>query len=132
MTDDISSTDWDDLRVFLAVARNGSLRGGARALGITHATARRRIVQLESRLDTHLFIRRPDGLNRTQAGDDLLGAAEGMEDALLAARERVTGRESAPAGLVRISVPPALMRSFLPPHLTDFAARYPDIELDLV
>lgn len=132
MMDQKLSMDWDDVRVFLAVARAGSLRGGARSLGVNHATVRRRLELLEARLDAHLFVRRPDGLSRTQAGDELMVSAEAVEDTLLSAQERVTGRESAPAGLVRISVPPALMRSFLPRELAAFCATYPDIEFDIV
>tara|TARA_R110002167_G_scaffold33186_1_gene106716 strand:+ start:1485 stop:2366 length:882 start_codon:yes stop_codon:yes gene_type:complete len=126
------SIDWDDVRVFLAIARSGTLRGAARLLAVNHATVRRRLEQLERRLDTALFVRRRDGLDRTQAGDELLLSAETVEDSLLAVQERVTGRESAPAGLVRISVPPALMRSFLPHELVAFCALYPEIELDIV
>lgn len=126
------SIDWDDVRVFLALARAGSLRGAARMLGVNHATVRRSLEALESRLDTRLFLRRPDGLERTQAGDELLGTAEETEDAMLAVQERITGRESAPAGLVRLSVPPALMHSFLPAALADFCAVYPDIELEII
>jgi DNA-binding transcriptional LysR family regulator len=132
MVDRNSSMDWEDVRVFLAVSRAGSLRGAARALGVNHATVRRRLAQLEGRLDAALFARRPDGLDRTQAGDELLASAKDVEDALLAVQERVTGRESAPAGLVRISVPPAVMRSYLPRQLVEFCARYPEIELDVV
>lgn len=62
MADRFSSIDWDDLRVFLALARAGTLRGAARALGVNHATVTRRLGQLEAGLETRLFDRRPDGL----------------------------------------------------------------------
>lgn len=131
MTDRFSSIDWDDLRVFLAIHRAGTLRGAARALGINHATVARRLALLEGGLDTRLFDRRPEGLVASQAGEDLLGAAERVESELTAVQRRVGGRDERLRGLVRISVPPAMLRSFLARELVDFAKTHPGIELDV-
>lgn len=131
MTAQKLSTNWDDLRIFLAVARAGSLRGAARALGVNHATVNRRLGLLEQRLNTRLFERRPDGLTPTQAGEELFASAERIEDEMSAVQERVAGREALPAGLVRLSLPPALMRSPLAGDLAEFCAQHPQIDLDI-
>lgn len=125
------SIDWDDLRFFLAVDRAGTLRGAARALGVNHATVTRRLAALERDLDTRLFDRRPEGLTPSQAGEDLLGAAEKVEEELFAAQRRIGGRDSSPRGIVRLSVPPAMLRSFLTRELAAFARRNSGIELDV-
>jgi len=131
MTDRYSSIDWDDLRVFLAVHRAGTLRGAARALGVNHATVTRRLAGLEDSLHTRLFDRRPEGLVASQTGEDLLGAAERVESELLAVQRRVGGRDDSPRGLVRLSVPPAMLRSFLAAELVGFAKAHPGIELEV-
>jgi len=131
MADRISSIDWDDLRVFLAAHRAGTLRGAARALGVNHATVTRRLGQIESALGSDLFERRPEGLVPSQAGEDLLAAAERVEGELLAVQRRIGGRDDSPRGVVRLSVPPAMLRSFLARELVAFARTNPGIELDV-
>lgn len=131
MADRILSIDWDDLRVFLAVHRAGTLRGAARALGVNHATVTRRLAQLERALQSDLFERRPEGLVASQAGEDLLAAAERVEGELLAVQRRIGGRDDSPRGVVRLSVPPAMLRSFLSRELVAFARANPGIELDV-
>lgn len=131
MADRFSSVDWDDLRVFLAVHRAGTLRGAARALGVNHATVTRRLGQIEGALGSDLFERRPEGLVPSQAGEDLLAAAERVEGELLAVQRRIGGRDDSPRGVVRLSVPPAMLRSFLARELVAFARTNPGIELDV-
>lgn len=123
--------NWDDVRIFLAIARAQSLRGAARSLALNHATVGRRLSSLEASLDTRLFERGLDGLSLTQAGEDLLAGAERIEDDIAGVSERVSGLESVPAGLVRLSLPPALMRLFVCRELVAIAERYPSIELDV-
>lgn len=131
MADDFLSMNWDDIRFFLSVERAGSLRGAARALGVNHATVTRRLGLLERSLGARLFSRTRDGLVLSQAGEDLLGAAESVECDLSAAHRRIGGRDERPRGVVRLSVPPAMLRSFLTPELVAFADKHPGIELDV-
>lgn len=126
-----SSIDWDALPVFLAVARAGSLRGAARALGVNHATVTRRLKALEAGLGAALFDRTPDAFVLTQAGEALLGAAERMEGEVFAAERMIAGRDAEPAGVVRVSMPWAVMHGLLAPAIAAFAARFPAIELDV-
>ena len=75
------SLNWDDMRIFLAVARDGSLSAAARHLKVTQPTVGRRLGQLEADLGARLFDRLPDGFVPTQAGEELLPIAEDMEKA---------------------------------------------------
>ena len=131
MPDRISSTDWDGLRVFLAVARARSLRGAARALGVNHATVTRRLKALETDLGTRLFDRTPDGLSASQAGEDLLSSAERIEDELFKVERRVVGRDTDPSGPVKVSMPFAILRGFLAPEIAAFSRQYPGIDLEI-
>jgi len=75
--------DWKYLPAFLAIARNGSLRAAAEDMGGTHATARRQLETLETRLGAQLFRRGANGLKLTAAGRQLLPQALEAEAALL-------------------------------------------------
>ena len=126
-----SSIDWDDLRVFLAVLRSGSLRGAARALQLNHATVNRRLEALEAGFGSKLFSRSRAGLAPTQAGEDLLESAERVEDELFKAQRDIAGRDTNLRGEVRLSLPYAIMRGFLAADLGAFSRLYPGIDLDL-
>jgi len=78
------SMDWDDARVFLAVAREGSLRAAGRALGLSQPTVGRRLATFEAGFGSRpLFDRLPEGLRLNAAGAALVGIAERLEDAAL-------------------------------------------------
>lgn len=96
--------DWDDARLFLAVARHGTLRAAGRALGLSQPTVGRRLARFEAALGAErMFDRLPDGLRLTAAGTALLPLAERLETAALAL-QRHQGAAPAIAGTVRISV----------------------------
>jgi len=63
---------WDDVRFFLAIARESSLSGAARALRVDHATVGRRLSALEQQLGAKLFNRTPEGFAITSAGQAML------------------------------------------------------------
>ena len=71
--------DWDDVRYFLAAAREGSVRTAAKSLGVNHATVLRRIAQLEYHLGTRMFEKLPSGYRLTEAGEEVLEFANQME-----------------------------------------------------
>ena len=69
--------DWDDVRVFLAVAREGSMRAAGRALGLSQPTIARRLAAFEATFGgPTLFDRLPEGLRLNAAGEQLVPAAE--------------------------------------------------------
>src|SRR5262249_14598160 len=97
--------DWDDVRVFLAVARHGSLRAAGRALGWSQPTVGRRLVAFEATFGGRtLFDRLPEGLRLNAAGEALLPAAEQLENAALSLERRRVAASPALSGTVRVSV----------------------------
>lgn len=124
--------DWDDLRVFLAVARTGSLSGAARVLGVNHSTVFRRLGGFEKRLGVRLFDRLPNGYVRTNAGDEMLGAAAAIEEQVMALERRVTGRDLELRGTLRVTTTETIGLTFGPPHLAAFHRAYPGIAVELV
>jgi len=123
--------DWDDLRVFLAVGRRGTLAKAASALGINATTVGRRLEKLEETAGARLFDRTPDGYALTSAGRDLLPRAERMEAEALALERAVRGADQREAGTVRLSVTEMLGTRFIAPHLPRLRSRHPEIILDL-
>ncbi|MEL7300007.1 MAG: LysR family transcriptional regulator [Pseudomonadota bacterium] len=123
--------DWKSLPAFLAVARSGSLRAGAEQIGGTHATLRRQIEGLEAQLGTMLFRRSGGGLTLTAAGRRLLPQALEAESALLKGFSAVKGLDREAAGRIRLSVDPITGHYMLAPVLAEFAALYPDIDIEI-
>ena len=100
-----ASMDWDDVRVFLAVARHGSLRAAGRALGLSQPTIGRRLASFEATFGgPTLFDRLPEGLRLNATGEALLPAAEQLESAALALERRRAAGSPALSGAVRVSV----------------------------
>ena len=100
-----AAIDWDDARVFLAVARHGSLRSAGRALGLSQPTIGRRLAAFEAAFGgPALFDRFPEGRRLNAAGTALLPAAEQLETAALALERRRAATSPALSGTVRVSV----------------------------
>jgi DNA-binding transcriptional LysR family regulator len=123
--------DWDDLRYFLGVHRNGTLARAASALGINATTVGRRLAALEERLEARLFDRTPDGYVLTPAGRDLLARAEAIETETFAIERELMGADQRPAGVVRLTATETLATRFVMPHLPMFRAKHPEIALSL-
>jgi DNA-binding transcriptional LysR family regulator len=100
-----SAMKWDDLRVFLAVARQSSLQAAGKTLGLDPATVGRRATALEEALGSRLFDRSPQGYALTEAGRSLLDHAQAMEAAAAAAVEEAGGQSDRLSGTVRIGAP---------------------------
>ncbi|WP_176590742.1 LysR family transcriptional regulator [Sphingobium sp. EM0848] len=124
--------DWDDLRVFLAVARTRKIAPAARALGIDATTIARRLARLEQSLGPELFEVGAGERTLTIRGQALLRHAESIESAALAAMEDATGQEHHLSGQVRLSVAEGFGTWVLAPGLADFSRRHPGIRLDLI
>ncbi|ETI60198.1 LysR family transcriptional regulator [Sphingobium sp. C100] len=124
--------DWDDLRVFLAVARAHKVAPAARALGIDATTIARRLARLEKALGAELFEMGMGERSLTSHGQVLLRHAEGAESAALAAMEEVKGQEHRLSGQVRLSVAEGFGTWVLAPGMGDFNRRHPGIRLDLI
>jgi molybdate transport repressor ModE-like protein len=124
--------DWDDIRVFLAIARSGQILGAARRLGLNHATVARRLTALEEALKTPLVERGTTGCSLTVAGERFLQSAERMEAEFQAARSDLTDTEIDVSGTVRIGAPDGFGVAFLAPRLGELTARHPGLTIQLV
>lgn len=125
------SADWDDLRVFLTLAREGSLTMAAKRLGVSHPTVARRVHALEERIGARLFDRLPDRFVPTSAGEELLDDAEMMERAAESIGRRSAGLTDTARGVVRISAGEA-MATLLARHAPALRAGLREIEFELV
>ena len=124
--------NWDDVRLFLAVARAGQILGAARRLGMNHATVGRRLDQLEAALTTKLLDRRPNGCALTPDGAGFFVAAERMEAEMQGARSALSDRDKGISGTVRIGAPDGFGTAFLAPRLGRIAERHPNLTIQLV
>ncbi|HZZ63804.1 MAG TPA: LysR family transcriptional regulator [Roseiarcus sp.] len=124
--------DWDNVRVFLAVARAGQFVAAAKRLRLDHATVSRRIAALEAAMGAKLFDRRTTGAKLTSAGERFLGAAEQMESAFLHAQGEISGVDLELIGDVRIGAPDGFSTYYLTAALRDFAERHPGVRLQLM
>jgi DNA-binding transcriptional LysR family regulator len=122
--------DWDDIRIFLALARAGSLTAAARSLRVEHTTVARRIGQLEQALGLHLFDRLPRGWILTSEGEQLAGRAAQMEEqAHEFLREAADGVQL--SGTVRLSAAPSVGQEYLLPRLCAIHQRWSSVTLEL-
>ncbi len=123
---------WDDIRIFLALVRGGSVRAAAAQAGISHATVSRRVEAFETRMGVKLFDRLPNGFALTAAGEDLLEAAENIETEIHSVQRRLVGQDRRLAGGIRVTMVDVIATHLLMSDLTEFAERYPDIELEVM
>jgi DNA-binding transcriptional LysR family regulator len=124
--------NWDDVRIFLAVARTGQLLSASRRLDMNHATVGRRLTALEKALGTRLVNRRPAGCELTAEGEAFLAAAERMETEMLGAQSAVGRHNDAVSGTVRVGAPDGFGVSFLAPRLGALIERHPELKIELV
>jgi DNA-binding transcriptional LysR family regulator len=124
--------NWDDVRIFLAVARAGQILGAARRLDLNHATVSRRVAALEEALGAKLFRRLTTGSEMTPAGERFLAVAERMETEMLVARSEISGEGEDVSGTVRIGAPDGFGVAFLAPRLGGLTAQHPDLKIQLV
>ena len=120
---------WDDARVFLAIARSGTLSGAAHALRMGVATVSRRLDRLEAALGLPLFSRHQQGYRLTDDGEALLERAEALEHAGLAFGEAGQGQV---AGTVRLATAENLANPLIIPSLPTLFAQHPELRVELV
>lgn len=123
--------NWDDLRIFIAVARAQRIAPAARMLGIDTTTVNRRLARLAEESASPLFETVAGDRRLTDAGQALLAHAETIEGAIIAASAGRTARGSV-AGHVRVSVAEGLATCVLAPATGAFRSVCPDIRLDLI
>lgn len=126
------AAQWDDLKVFLAVARSESLSGAGRVLKVDPATVGRRVARLESDYGTPLFAKSPVGYALTDAGQRLIAHAERVEQAMEEAADEMGGKSGGLTGQIRIGAPDGSANFLLPQVCAAIAAQNPDLEIQIL
>jgi len=124
--------DWSDVRIFLAIARCGTLGAAAKRAGQTQPTLGRRLRALEEALGHTLFQRTSDGFVLTDDGAAVLSYAERMEEEALGFTRALTGNEMQLTGPLRVSSSDWFGIHILTPVFARFLAKHPGISLELV
>jgi DNA-binding transcriptional LysR family regulator len=124
--------NWNDLKLVLAIARAGTLGGGAMALAVNHSTAFRRLNALEDKIGVRLFERLPGGVYRTTAeGERVAATAERIETEAETLDREVTGRDQRLTGALRVTSSETLAYSVLTRQLARFRTAHPGIVVEL-
>jgi len=123
---------WDDMKVFLAVARQASLSGAGRVLKLDPATVGRRISRLEAAMQTPLFVKSPQGYRLSSAGERMQGHAEEAEAAMRAARDALQGTGERLSGQIRIGAPDGSANYLLPQVCARIADDNPELDIQIV
>ena len=124
--------NWDNLRIFLAVARSQSALEAAAQLNMDHSTISRRLHRLEKEIGSKLFDRNPQGHLLTSAGHRLLEHVERIEGTLAQIDSEIGGGDQVLTGQVRLGATEGFGSYFLAPHLAHFCARHPAINVELL
>jgi DNA-binding transcriptional LysR family regulator len=127
----VMDVEWDDVRLFLAIAEHGSLTEAARRLKVGQPTVSRRLGELEQRLGYALFQRGVEGASLTAQGERWLVPARHMAEwagELLRTAERA---DADPSGVVRVSAPPGVAYDFVAPFARKLRERFPKLALEL-
>lgn len=124
--------NWDDLKIFLAVARGGSVRAAGAALEVNQSTVSRRITAFEQSIETRLFEKLPSGYRLTTAGADLLQDAQRVENEIAALDRHIFSQNNGLDGSIRVTLSPPLSSHLLMPDLARFSAQYPKIKVELI
>jgi DNA-binding transcriptional LysR family regulator len=124
--------DLGDLSAFVAVARAGGFRDGARASGSSASGLSEAVRRLESRLGVRLLNRTTRSVAPTEAGARLLEQLTPALGAVEAALDVVNSFRDRPAGTLKLNVPVSAARLVLPGIVSPFLAAYPDIRLEVI
>ncbi|MGL4309577.1 MAG: LysR family transcriptional regulator [Paracoccaceae bacterium] len=124
--------DWDDLRLFLAVARAESLSGAGKVLRLDPATVGRRVARLEEALGARLFAKTPQGYALTEEGARILAHAERAEQAVTGVAEELRGQDQGLTGQIRIGAPDGCANYLLPQVLARICDANPGLEVQIV
>src|SRR5690242_7155922 len=122
--------EWNDLRVVLAVAQEGTLSGAARRLRVTHSTVFRRLGAIEKSLGVRLFERFRDGYSATPAGETAAALAGRFADDFVALERRLSGQDLSPSGTVRIATTDTICAMVMR-HAPALRLAHPEIRLEI-
>jgi DNA-binding transcriptional LysR family regulator len=121
----------DGVEAFLSVAQHHSFRRAAAELGVTPSAISQTIRALEARIGAALFIRTTRSVGLTEAGERFLSRAKPAFEELVAASHTARELGRRPAGLLRLSVPRAVVPILLEPLIATFCRTYPEVEVEV-
>src|ERR1700753_489762 len=121
----------DGVEAFLAVAHHRNFSKAAAELAVTPSAVSQAIRALQSRVGAPLFIRTTRSVGLTEAGEKFLSRAKPAFEELVAASEVARDLGQRPAGLLRLSVPRAVVPILLEPLIASFCQAYPDVEVEI-
>lgn len=124
--------DWNDLRFFIALSREGSLSAAARRLGVEHTTVSRRVSALETSLGIKLFEKSEKGFQLTAEAAEITELAYRIEDEAFGIERLASADRSAVHGVVRISAPPTVASYYIAPRLAVLRQEWPNIQVELI
>ena len=124
--------EWSDIRVFLAIARNGTLGAAARSLGQSQPTMGRRLTSLEEAVGHKLFQRTSDGFVLTEEGRSVLVHAERIEQDTLAFQRQLAGTGERVEGPIRITASDWFGTYLLTPIIADYGSANPNVVVELM
>ena len=122
--------NWNDLKVFLAIAQTGSLAGAARDLGLNHSTVFRRLNALEADLDVRVFDRLPTGYTLTPVGERMVALAQEADTAVQSIERELAGQDLDPTGVVRLTTAPNIARTLVPAAVRRLRRTHPRIVVE--
>ncbi len=126
-------TNWDDVRIFLALARSEKLNSAAQSINLDPTTVMRRLARMSRALNVSLFEHETSGYVLTACGREMLEHAEAAESAIIALRERATATATQGiAGNIRVSVDEGFGSWVIARGLPKFQRRFPNVDVDLV
>ncbi|GMV30152.1 MAG: hypothetical protein AMXMBFR59_22770 [Rhodanobacteraceae bacterium] len=128
----MTTMDWSDLRLFLAIARERTLGAAARRVGMTQPTMGRRLRTLEAAAGHALFQRTATGFVLTDEGAAVFDHAERIEHEALALQRRLAGRATQLEGTLRLTSSDWFGTHVLSPVLAEFAVRHPQVGIELL
>lgn len=120
----------NDLFAFVTVAREGSFTRAAAQLGVTQPALSQAITGLENRMQIRLLTRTTRSVSPTAAGERLLNAIGNRFDEIEAELDMLSELRDKPAGTVRITCGPSVLKETLFPKLTPLLREYPDIHVE--
>ena len=124
--------NWDDLRLFLAVARTGSISGAAKQLGVQHSTVSRRIRSFEEKLGTRLLERKTGRYELTQAGENVKEASGRIEREVLGVDAALLGKDAQQVGPLKVAALNNMASTVLMPMFASFSKSKPQVELHII
>ena len=125
--------NWNDLRHFLAVAREGSTLAAAKVLRVNQSTVHRHVSALERDLECKLVERHPTGYRLTDLGKELRAYAERMDESAAALERHVASSAKGMTGCIRVTCSTAVGHRLMKSGLVDrFTERYPGLKISLI